>query len=567
MNDAQSFGAWLKEQRQALDLSRDDLADQVGCATVTIAMIERGQRRPSRQVAERIAAAIGIPLDERPGFVQRARGRLPGAPPATSALLAGAPAVAAAAPDQLGLLPTPPLDNLPTALTSFVGRDREVGQVGDLLAQADVRLLTLTGPPGIGKTRLSLAVAKARRHAFAHGVCFVPLAPLADPALVLPTVAQTLGLQEGTGQLIAQILSAYLRDKQLLLVLDNFEQVLAAAPAIAALLTQVPHLKLLVTSRAPLHVYGEHEFPVPPLELPAAVPSVTALQQVAAVSLWVQRAQAVRPDFTLTEANAAAVAAICQRLDGLPLAIELAAARSKLFSPPALLARLADAPLLELLAGGPRDHTDRQRTLRGAIAWSYDLLDAEEQRLFRRLAVFVGGGTLEAVEAVSNGAGDLRIAVGEGLLLLVEHSLLQAHAGVDGTPRFEMLVTIHGYAQERLVESGEADAIRRQHALYYLALAERAEPLLRGAEQQPWLDRLEREHDNLRAALGWALAQGEGELAQRLAGALWRFWAGRGYLTEGRAGMQRARTQAAARTLARPADCRAGGILAQAQTD
>jgi predicted ATPase len=468
-------------------------------------------------------------------------------------------------------------------LTSFVGRERDVAQARNLLWRADVRLLTLTGPPGIGKTRLGLAVAAAVRGEFAHGGWLVPLAPISDPALVLPTVAQTLGLQETADQGIERVLAAFLRDRQLLLVLDNFEQVVDAAPALTGLLAHAPRVKALVTSRAPLRVYGEHEFPVPPLDLPAAPPDgagvagpggrsatgppVAALGQVAAVALFVQRAQAARPDFTLTTENAAAVAAICRRLDGLPLAIELAAARSKLFSPAALLDRLADAPLLELLAGGPRDRTDRQRTLRGAIEWSYNLLTEEEQRLFRRLAAFVGGRAPEAVEAVCNAEGDLGVGVWDGLVSLAEKNLLQQQEGFDGAPRFWMLVTIHSYARERLTDSGEAEAVRRRHAAYYLALVERAEPHLRGAEQQQWLDRLESEHDNLRAALGWALACGEGALAQRLAGPLWRFWSVRGYLTEGRAWLARAREADAARTPARAVVCRAAGTLAQAQSD
>lgn len=573
MIQSASFGAWLKERRKALGMTRDDLADQVGCAAVTIIKIERGQRRPSRQVAECIAAALRISPDEREAVVQWARGTLDAAVPSVPALSTQASTNAPAEPRALPEAVPARLDNLPAALNSFVGREQEVGRVGNLLLRADVRMLTLTGPPGIGKTRLSLTVASALRGEFEHGVWFVSLAPIQDPSLVLPTIAQAVGLKEASAQSIESVLHGYLRDKRLLLVLDNLEQLLEAAPLLSELLAAAPNVKALVTSRSPLHVYGEHEFPVPPLDLPDidTLPAPEVLAGYPAVALFAERAQSVKPDFQLTSENAAAVARLCVRLDGLPLAIELAAARSKLFTPASMLEKLAgesaSAPLLDLLAGGPRDRSDRQRTLRGALDWSYRLLDADEQTLFRRLSVFVGGRTLEAAESVCNAMGDLRAGIVDGVLSLVEKSLLQQQEGPGGEPRFWMLETIHSYAAGRLEESGEAETLRRAHAEYYLALTEQGEPHLRGAEQKRWLDRLESEHANIRAALGWALANGEGELAQRIAAAVWRFWVGRGHLSEGRAWLARAREADARRTSARAAACRAGATLAQSQSD
>ena len=491
-----SFGAWLKERRQALGMTRDDLADQAGCAAVTIIKIERGQRRPSRQVAECIAAALRISPEEREAVVQWARGTLDAALPSVPALSAPAATQSPSEPRALPEAVPTRLDNLPASLNSFVGREREVERARDLLLRGDVRMLTLTGPPGIGKTRLSLTVASALRGEFEHGVWFVSLAPIQNPSLVLPTIAQVVGLKEASAQTIESMLHGYLYDKRLLLVLDNLEQLLEAAPLLSELLAAAPNVKALVTSRSPLHVYGEQEFPVPPLGLPdpVALPEHDVLAGYPAVALFTQRAQSAKPDFQLTPENAAAVARLCVRLDGLPLAIELAAARSKLFTPAAMLEKLAveaaTTPLLDLLAAGPRDRSDRQRTLRGALDWSYKLLDADEQRLFRRLSVFVGGRTLEAAEAVCNGGGDLGPGVQDAMLSLVEKSLLQQQEGPGGETRFWMLETIHSYASEHLDESGEAETVRRAHAEYYLALTEQGEPHLRGAEQIRWLDRL-----------------------------------------------------------------------------
>jgi predicted ATPase/class 3 adenylate cyclase len=424
-------------------------------------------------------------------------------------------------------------NNLPLQATPLVGREREVEAVCGLLRSSETRLLTLLGPGGTGKTRVGLQVAAELADGFEDGVFFVPIAAITDPALVAPTIARILGLSEGA-QPPEELLEGYLRDRQTLLLLDNLEQVLEAAPIVERLLSNAPNLKILATSRIPLGLYGEYEFPVPPLSLPDpdSLPPLEYLTEYEAIRLFVERARAVRPDFSLTEENGPAVVEICERLDGLPLAIELAAARIKLLPPRVLLDRLGNR--LKILTGGARNLPERQRTLRNAIEWSYGLLDEGEKMLFGRLGVFSSGATLEAMEAVCDAEGDLPTDVFEGASSLLNKSLVRQEEGAGGEPRFVMLETIHEFANAKLEGRGEAEAVRRAHAEYFLALAEEADPMLWGAEDAAWLDRLEQEHDNMRTALSWAIEHEEGELALRLGAALRWFWYMEGYYGEGR---------------------------------
>lgn len=432
--------------------------------------------------------------------------------------------------------------NLPLQPTPLVGREREVAAVVEQLRQDSTRLVTLTGPGGTGKTRLALQAAAELVESFRDGVWFVPLAPLADPALVPAAIAGAVGVREEGAQPLANTLSAFLRDKQVLLILDNYEQLLpAAAMMVGELVGTAPELTVLVTSRVPLRLRAEREIPVPPLELPRRKPPPTSAQmgQYEAVRLFIARAQAVRADFMVTNESAPAVAEICHRLDGLPLAIELAAARIRLLPPAAMLRRLEQR--LSLLTGGAHDLPARQQTLRATIGWSYDLLGPEEQALFRRLAVFAGGWTFAAAEAVAGSArsGELALDVFEGLERLAEHSLLRQEEDVEGEPRFGMLETIREYGLDQLETSGEAQEARQRHASFFLAFVEEAEPELSGPTRTVRLAALEAEHDNLRSALAWGVAQAP-ELSLHLAERLDLYWEGRGYLSEGRRWLERA---------------------------
>ena len=450
-------------------------------------------------------------------------------------------------------------NNLPIQLTSFIGREKEIAEVRGAIAGN--RLVTLTGPGGSGKTRLALQVASEMIEQFSDGVFFVALAPVTDSGLVASTIAQSIGISESAGRSILDSLKDYLQGKSVLLLLDNFEQVIPAASLVAELLKSGNGIKILVTSREALRVSGEREYFVPPLTLPnlTQLPSVESLSQFAAVELFLQRAQLVKPYFHLTSDTAPAVAEICYRLDGLPLAIELAAARIKLLPPRAMLARLENR--LEFLTGGARELPARQQTLRNAIAWSYDLLNPDEQRLFRQLSVFVGGCTLDAVEAVS---GDH-----QGYLLLdrfgslLDKSLLREVEGLSDEPRFVMLELLREFGLDQLEASGEGETTRHRHADFFLSLAERAELKLESMDQLEWINRMEQEHDNLRAALEWSkTAEGAGDLCLRLAGTLGLFWEARGYFSEGRERLSsvlsteaaQARTVGRARLLARAAE-------------
>jgi predicted ATPase len=462
--------------------------------------------------------------------------------------------------------------NLPVQRTGFVGREKEVAAAKELLLRQDVRLVTVTGPGGIGKTRLAVEVASGVIERFPGGILFVPLAPLSDPSLIASVIVQTLGIREAGGQSPLEILKKNLQDSlraPMLFLLDNFEHLVQAVPTVAELLAAGPNLKILVTSRAALHVYGEHEFPVPPLVLPdsRSMPSVEVLSQCPAVALFVQRAVAAKPDFELNRENAPAVAEICARLDGLPLAIELAAARVKVLSPSSMLTRLASR--LQLLTGGARDLPQRQQTLRAAIDWGYDLLSAAEQKLFRRLSVFVGGCNLEGVEAVCDTKGDLDVDLLDGMASMVDKSLVQQVEQGKGESRFVMLETLREYALEKLGVSGEAALTKRAHAAYYLVLAEENATESSNAEGAGWLERFAFEHDNFRAGLEWLTETGNAEWGLRLGTALFRFWEVREYLAEGRDRLGRLLklTGAAAPSKLRMRALFAAGVLAGEQGD
>jgi predicted ATPase/predicted Ser/Thr protein kinase len=427
--------------------------------------------------------------------------------------------------------------NLPIPGSAFVGRETELAAAVELLLRREVRLVTVTGPGGIGKSRLAMEVARGISAQFPGGVYFVPLAGITDANSIANVIAQTLGVREVGGRPQLESLKEFLRSSNnapVLVLIDNFEHVIAGAPVLAELLAAARGLKFLVTSRAALHVYDEHEFPVPPLGLPdgKVLPTLEILSQYSAIALFVQRAAAIKPDFKLGEDNAAAIAEICMRLDGLPLAIELAAARTKLLSPSAMRTRLASR--LQLLTGGARDLPARQQTLRQAIDWSYDLLNEAEQRLFRRLSVFVGGCTLEAVESVCDTKQDLGLDILDGMASMVDKSLVRQIEQVDGEPRFVMLETIREYGLGKVAESGEEKQTRKAHAAYCLVLGEEGAAEESGDNQTGWVNRFELELDNFRAALLWLTEEGNAEWGLRLGAALFRFWENREYLTEGR---------------------------------
>jgi predicted ATPase len=461
-------------------------------------------------------------------------------------------------------------NNIPVQRTRFLGREKEVAAAKDLLLREDVRLITITGPGGIGKTRLAVEVAGSLVELFPGGAHYIPLSPLSDSGLIASVICQTLGVREAGVQSPLEILRKSLQDSShapMLLLMDNFEHLIGGASIVSELLAIAPNLKILVTSRSALHVYGEHEFPVPPLALPDAksAPPLQVLSQYPAIELFVQRAVAAKPGFELNAENARAVTEICTRLDGLPLAIELAAARVKVLSPSSMQARLVSR--LQLLTGGARDLPRRQQTLRATMDWSYDLLTAAEQKLFRRLAVFVGGINLESVEAVCDTAGNLDLDLLDGMASMVDKSLLQQMEQSNGESRFVMLETIREYALEKLKTSQEETATKRAHAAYCLVLAEEEAGEQSGAEGTEWLERFALEHDNFRAALEWLTETGNAEWGWRLGAALFRFWETREFITEGRDRLGKLLQLAAPPTMARERAAFSAGVLACEQAD
>jgi predicted ATPase/DNA-binding XRE family transcriptional regulator len=516
-----SFGTWLKRQRKALDVTQAELARRLGCATITLQKIELDERRPSKQLAERLAEALSVPPAQRPAFLRSARGAW--AANALSDEARQAPALR-------------PQHNLPPQPTSFIGRGREVSLALALLRHDDVRLLTLTGPGGTGKTRVSIQLAPRLLDAYSDGIWFVSLAAIRDPAMVPSVIAAVLGLREVTGQPLAERLQTYLATKQMLLILDNFEQVLPAAALVAELLAAAPRLKALVTSRSVLGVYGEQLVSLPPLGLPSPeyAPTVEQAAQSEAIALFLARARAANHGFELTPANVPAVAELCRRLDGLPLAIELAAARSRLLPPQALLQRLGRR--LQLLTGGPRTLPARQQTLRATLDWSYDLLTPAERALFRRLAVFEGSWAVEAAEQICIDDRTQPLDIVDGLASLNDKSLLSAGATPEGDARFSMLETIREYALERLAASGEEAALRERHARYYLRWLEAmharyqsgARHQAPGGQDEPQQDpltaRVRAELGNLASTVRWITDYGPWSLALPWEDATQSFW-------------------------------------------
>lgn len=551
MSDMPSFGAWLRQQRRSRDLTQVEFAELVGCALGTLRNIETGTARPSKQLAARFARVLGVAENDINALVAFARDVGKNEAQFPSSL------TSSTAPTNSQRT------NLPAQLTGLVGRTDVMAAVRALLLRPDVRLVTLTGPGGTGKTRVAMQVASTLFDTFTDGVYFVDLATITHPDVMLATVAQTLGITEG-GQPFPSVLATALREHTALLLLDNFETVLEGAPAIADLLAACPKVKALVTSRIALGVAGEYVWPVPPLALPdrANVPPIRELEAYEAVRLFSERACAANPQFAITERNAPAVVEICHQLDGLPLAIELAAAWIKLFPPHVLLTRLNNQ--LRFPSGG-RDRPSRQQTMSATIAWSYALLSPAEQQLFQRLSVFAGGATLATIEAV---CGETDEDVVQHVSALVNHSLLRTlpdqPQDVQKEPRVGMLDTIREYAFEQLANSSEVEAIQQRHANYFLELAEQAATQWNTPKLHEWIETLNREYDNMRAALQWARNTGDSVIGLRIAGALWKFWQGYGYTSEGRAWLDQMLTLDVPHPDATTMVARLGGLQAAA---
>ncbi len=515
-----SFGSWLKHQRKASGLTQEQLADQVGCSSIAIRKIEAEERRPSAQIAGRIAQIFHIPQNEQKAFLNFARGNIASAPKET---VKDIPWRVSSASTRL---------NLPTTVTSLIGRSKELALVRDYLLDSNIRLITLLGPPGIGKTQLSLEAARTITTEFIDGVFFVALAPLDDPSLITSTVIQSLGYVEAKNQPLFNQLTDGIGDRHILLVLDNCEHLIEdIAPLASRLLSACPRLKILSTSRESFRIPGEWLYSVPALNVPKDNTPVNmeTVADFSALELFAERARAVRADFTLTTENIQAVSAICTQLDGLPLAIELIATRIRLMSPQALLERLTDSFILS--ADGMRAISVRQKTLNNAIGWSYNFLPSEEQELFLSLSVFSGSFTLNAVETIFLGMFTGK-PITDIVASLADKSLLQRTLDTRNETRFNMLVTIQQFALDRLRKAGKEIDTRNKHLVYFLDLAERGDKEMRGPSQAEWADRLENEHDNFHAALDWAVSNQKTESALRLLYALGWPWEVRAHYME-----------------------------------
>jgi predicted ATPase/DNA-binding XRE family transcriptional regulator/Flp pilus assembly protein TadD len=534
MEQPASFGNWLTEYRQSLHLQRSELAARIGCAAITLRKIEIDERRPSRQMAEQLAEGLGISPERRPLFIRVARGEesvthLP--PPVPNRENASKPE------------PRQYQTNLPHLTTSLTGRGREIEDILELLNRSEVRLVTLTGAPGIGKTRLAIEAAATLQNKFKDGIFLVSLTPLNDPSLVLSAIAQVLQLDVTGKQSFGERLGKHLQTRHVLLVLDNFEHLMPAAPRLTQLLEATQHLKLIVTSRVALELSGEHRLVVLPLAVPPALENrhlhltVPQLQErYSAIDLFIQRARAVKPTLNLSEGAVNAIGEICRKVDGLPLAIEFVAARTAYFTPQELLVQLNNHTSLKTL--GSRDGPGHHLSLWHALDWSYGLLSADDRRLLRRLSVFVGGCTLEAIEAIcctesaANSTANSNIIA--GITTLLSSSLLQRQEDEEGNSRYEMLEIVAEYALTQLQASGEAEAVRQRHATYYLGLAQAAEKEWDKPGEGPWLQRLAPERANLRTVLRWAIDTKNIEALLKLNGALFSFWNFSGSLKEAR---------------------------------
>jgi predicted ATPase/transcriptional regulator with XRE-family HTH domain/predicted negative regulator of RcsB-dependent stress response len=530
MVSQQSFGIWLKLKRKSLDLTREGLAERVGCSAATIRKIEAEERRPSKQIAERLSDIFHIPQNERGKFLRFARGDL----------IAVFREDVEEAPWRSSSIP--PHSNVPAMVTSLIGRGKEISDLREYLSNPNTRLITLIGPPGIGKTRLSMETASESIKDFRDGVFFVSLVPLDDASLIAPTIVQTLGYVEKRNLSDIDVLRDGIGDKSMLLVLDNCEHLIEdIAPLASRLLSACPRLKILATSRESLRVPGEHLYPVPTLDIPTETSSIdiNTAMQFPALTLFTERAHAVRSDFSLNRENIQVIVSICSQLDGLPLAIELIASRIRLMSPQALLQRMSGQFVLS--ADGMRAVSARQRTLHNAIDWSYQYLPPEEQKIFACLSVFSGGFTLDAAEAVFAGMVSEK-SVSEIIASLSDKSLLVRITNSQGDIRFNMLFTIHEFALERLRQTGLEADIRDRHMSYFLDFAEQTDREIHGPKQVDLLNRVEEDHDNFRAALGLSVVNQKTESALRLLGALGWPWEMRCYYTEARSWLDKIRT-------------------------